>query len=80
MKKRNKLIGKKAKVNCTYEDLRSIGIPSDCNHCFPDKEVKIYRYEGKHPDFGEMYAVNDGSGISPLFFFIIPLKWLNIQE
>ncbi|AQX50632.1 hypothetical protein CMU11_12675 [Elizabethkingia anophelis] len=80
MKKRNNLIGKKAKVNCTYEDLRSIGIPSDCKHCFPDKEVKIHEYDSDHDSLGDMYTINDGSGYPPEFFYTVPLKWLQIIE
>lgn len=68
-----------AVIDCLTEQLERIGIKIN-SHVYPGKRVKIYRYEGKHDDFGEMYAVDDGSGISPLFFFIIPLKWLNVQE
>lgn len=79
MKKRNSLIGKIAVIDCLVEQLEKIGIKTN-PHVYPGKKVKIYRYEGKHDDLGEMYAVDDGSGISPLFFFTIPLKWLNVQE
>ncbi|WP_395765063.1 hypothetical protein [Elizabethkingia anophelis] len=77
---RKSLEGKKAKIVCTPEDLRSIGIPSDCKYCFPDKEVKIHEYKGDRGSLGDMYSINDGSGCPPEFFYTIPLKWLQIVE
>lgn len=80
MKNKNIIVGKKAVIDCLTEQLKQIGIPSDCKHIYPGKEVKIFRYDDEHSKFGSFYKVDDLSGCPADFFYSIPLIWLNFKK
>lgn len=66
------IIGKKAKIVCLTEQLRSIGIKD----LSPGVIVEIIKFELDHIVYDEMYKCDDGG----TFHYLIPLKWLKIQK
>lgn len=72
---KSKIIGKKAKVVCLTEQLKSISI----HDVLPGTIVTIQSYDCDHIVYGELFKVYDGIGDSK-WSYIIPLKWLEIQN
>lgn len=77
---RKSLEGKKAKIVCTPEDLKGIGLGIDDKLNLIGKEVTIFKYDGTAKTYGDTYLVDDGEGLGSSWFVAIPLKYLEIVE
>ncbi|WGL71007.1 hypothetical protein [Elizabethkingia anophelis] len=77
---RKSLEGKKAKIVCTPEDLKGIGLGIDDKLNLIGKEVTIFKYDGTAKIYGDTYLVDDGAGLGSAWFFAMPLKFLQILD
>lgn len=77
---RKSLEGKKAKIVCTPEDLKGIGLGIDDKLNLIGKEVTIFKYDGTAKIYGDTYLVDDGTGLGSAWFFAMPLKFLQILD
>lgn len=75
---RKSLEGKKAKIVCTSEELKGIGLSRELN--LIGKEIIIFKYDGTSGSFGDTYLVDDGKGLGAEWMYAIPLKYLEIIE